>query len=154
LAFTGCGGPAASAGDGGAEDPSAQLEECGVPEPCSEQGVFWDRCNPAYEYRESDRCFFEQLEGEDAFMLWASSVALCGDISDGVSYQVFRWQDGTMTCVFDTGDEVTVHECNIDPEADFEACMAQLDADLEPSEWCLNPDLWLVLGDEIEPACG
>lgn len=139
--------------------PIEQLDACGLPEPCTAP-VYWDGCgnHASWTYEEHDACAFDLLMTDEPAVIrstWLSSV--CGDIQLGDALAVYRWADGSMTCVRTDGTDqyLLVSTCSVPDTAPFASCLAATQAGDPVTEACLSWHMWgLEFGDPVEPECG
>ena len=131
-------------------DPRETLEACGLPEPC-EVAAAYDGCDPGGFDEAPVRCVLDALSGTGPVHVSVYRNTICGPIPDHTGVDIFRWEDGTATCVFwyasgnsrvRTCDGLPVAECrDLDPDA--------------PLAWpCDDWRDWSIQGDgEAEATC-
>jgi hypothetical protein len=136
-----------------------QLDACGLPSPCS-PWIGWNGC-ASYEdvtYADQDVCSLAALAGDEPTVIRAYFVVpSCGDLMSSNDMNIYRWADGSMTCVVtdSTGQAGGAVACSLADAAPIEGCLAAAQAGEEVTEACLNWHMWgLELGDPVEPECG
>jgi hypothetical protein len=147
--------------------PRELLDACALPEPCTDW-TEWNFCfgevNQA-NYEAQDVCTFEALLAAPPNVVRAFTRGpACADVSESTSINIYRWADGSMTCVVgsstidgvgQTSSSVDVVDCSLPDTATIEACLADAQAALPVSETCLRFQNWgLEYGENIEPTCG
>jgi hypothetical protein len=136
-----------------------RLDACGLPEACT-MWTRWDGC-ANYEgetYRDDDVCTFESLLVDPPAVVRAAyTEPSCGDLTFGVKLGIYRWLDGSMTCVLEANEnpgDFDVYECELPDTTVIESCLAEAQADGYVHGGCLDWHNWgLELGAEIEPTC-
>lgn len=103
LCGSACDEPPADAGH-----PRDVLAACGLPEPCT-TAVY--ESVPGVADEPATRCVLAALSGEDPVHVTGLFVTNTGDAGSSRQFDVFRWADGSATCVEDSNDEVTVRAC-------------------------------------------
>jgi hypothetical protein len=145
--------------------PQQQLDACAVSDPCTAR-ITWDACaGPEGEpFQDQDTCALEALLADPPNVVRTTSIdPSCGDSSSGSRVDIYRWADGSMTCVVDnwfsdafggSSSDVTVRACSLPDPSTIEACLASAQAGEPASQTCLAFDAWgFELGEQIEPEC-
>ena len=142
-----------------------QLDACGLLYDCM-YGTRWEGCAnyDGWTYQDEDVCSFESLLGEPPAVVRAVyTEPTCEDASYGARLDIYRWADGTMTCVTREGGgtpggttfDTEVRECELPDSTMMEACLVAAQAGEIVSQACLDWREWGVeFGAAIEPTCG
>jgi hypothetical protein len=139
-------------------NPKEQLDACGLPEACTAWTI-WDGCaipGEGWTYGDHDVCTFESLLVDPPAVVRALHFEpSCGDVAFGERLGLYRWPDGSMTCVLETSAvEFEVRECELPDTTLIESCLAAAQAGEVVSDACLDWQQWgLEMGAEIEPTC-
>ena len=131
-------------------DPRETLEACGLPEPC-EVAAAYDACLAGGFDEAPVRCVLGALSGTGPVHVSVYRTTICGDISDYTAVDIFRWEDGTATCVFwYASDDIRVRACDGLPVAECR----DIDADAPFPEICDDWRNWFLQSDgEAEAIC-
>ena len=129
-------------------DPLETLEACGLPEPCERAPAF-DGCD-LRDSEEAMHCVLGALSGTGPVHV-SVYRKLCGPFLEPTGVDIFRWEDGTATCLFWNGsDDPRVRTCDGLPVAECR----DLDEDAPLPDLCGDWWNWSIQGDgEAEATC-
>lgn len=140
----------AACGEPAPQDPRQVLTDCGLPEPCPEEAGY-DLLRMIVHEPET-RCVLAALERSGPVHVAAVSYANGGDVSSSYRLDVYRWADGTATCIEDSyGKDLQVYACDTELRAECR----DLAEDAPLPENCQNWGDWgIAPGEDVAAACG
>jgi hypothetical protein len=97
------------------------------------------------------RCVLAALSGTGPVHVTGVFTTNTGDVSSSWRFDVFRWADGTATCVEqDAGDEATVRACEATLTAECRGLAEDAPLPLACNTW---PEWDIAQGDATSAAC-